>query len=272
MYLTFYIPFVYAFRTRMGFSLAGAAKWVCEYLTPTFLCFVMAGDHKGLLVDDYLLMTVIIYTIYEIGYILNDTLTVKNETNPTRRLSEKELDFWYKHMFSILAGRIILALILSLLLLVRHGFSKGSVLAISFSWMILGIYFIYNQVRGHLSFILHFLLLVLRYTAALFILLPDQIMPSVCTAVLIFPLPVMMEIIASGKFGIHYSLTKIYLKNYQKRYKFRIYYYTLLSTVYFLLVLDGFVYYKLFAIPFIFMVYEYLFYFLFKRPAENKIP
>lgn len=49
----------------------------------------------------------IVECVYEIGYIQNDTETVKRDDSPTWRLNGTELDFYYQHKRVVYISRII---------------------------------------------------------------------------------------------------------------------------------------------------------------------
>jgi len=57
-----------------------------------------------------LLFTALIYTVYEIGYIANDTETIKHETNPAMRLTANELAYYERHKHLIYGFRLMLNL------------------------------------------------------------------------------------------------------------------------------------------------------------------
>jgi len=225
----------------MGRSVRGIGKWFGEFLIPTLLLFLLADDWSLQHVMDYLLLTLLVYSLYEVGYLWNDTYTIRKEKNPTLRLNHKELAYVLSHKSTIYEIRLLLAVFITLYVLMEHDWSTGSLRAILAAWSILLVYALYNTVRGHLSFVLHLLLLMLRYTSAWLLVSKGSLLSMLMLTLFIFPLPIMMEIVAKGKFGITYRFTSWYLKDYSKRYLFRLKYYSLLCLVYALFSLNYFV-------------------------------
>lgn len=259
MPIKFYIPVVYAFRTRMGNSVEGFVKWLCEYLIPTFFCYFLAGNSLNLAIDNYFLIILLTYTLYETGYIQNDTETIKKEKDPTLRLSLSEIAYYEKNRKAVIGIRLFIAILLSTLLMINCSFSIGSVVAVTGSWAILLVYLIYNSVRGHMSFVLHFFLLLLRYSTATLMFIPNVSWIVFVLCITIFPLPMLMEILRKGKFGIHYNFTKIYLNDYEKRHIFRIKYYFLLTMFFSMFVLCAHLSVVICILPLFFLMYDSIF-------------
>jgi hypothetical protein len=271
MYLKFYLPILYAFKTRMGYSIPGAAKWICEYIIPTFSCYILAS--KGLRMEDigiYILMILLIYTIYEVGYIQNDAEVIKKEQNPTLRLDANSLNYYEKHKAMIWGTRLLTAIFISGIIIKYCNHSQGSIIAVSSSWSILLTYFLYNSFRGKISFILHFLLLALRYSSPLFLFWLNMPWFILALSILIYPLPIMMEVLSKGKFGLHFNFTQLYLKKYERRYHFRVKYYLFLTILFACMAILKCIPYSLCLIPAYFLIYQCLFFVMIKRAHKHK--
>lgn len=86
----------------------------------SFLSFYEKGMFSFLLC--YFLSVMLVYNYYEIGYIQNDTETIKKENNPTLRLTMIQLQYYKSHFILIYSSRIFWGILLSLLLYLLSDF------------------------------------------------------------------------------------------------------------------------------------------------------
>ena len=97
MYLKYFtlfcVPLVYLFRTRPH---AVVSLFFTHLLPIVFLYGMQTGFTVQTLALS-LSTLLIVECVYEIGYIQNDTETVKRDDSPTWRLNGTELDFYYQH-------------------------------------------------------------------------------------------------------------------------------------------------------------------------------
>lgn len=256
----FFTPFLYAFHTRMGKGIKALLKWLFEYVIPTFLLALVASkwDFNGWYV--YLIMLVLTYSLYEIGYLYNDAYTIKREDHPTRRLNEQELAFFYKHEWLIMAFRLLLSSFLSVYLLMMYDYSSSAWLSIGAAWSILFVYGFFNRIRSHVSFLLHALLLLLRYSVPWMLFALDAMPILLVFVFFLYPLPNMMENLARNKYGITYAFTKLYMPHYERRYQFRVWYYLVLITAMLLLQFIGLISISYLLLAAYFFVYECCFF------------
>lgn len=238
-------------------------KWLSEYVIPTILVALLASKGAFAVWYDYLIMLVLTYTLYEIGYMFNDAYTIKREERPTRRLNEPELTFFYKHVWLIVAFRLFLSSLLSVYIVMKYDYSSSAWLAIGAAWSILLVYGFFNRIRGHVSFLLHALLLLLRYSVPWMLFALDSMPTLLVLVFFLYPLPNMMEIIAKNKYGIKYAFTKIYLSHYERRYQFRVWYYLVLVVAMMLLHLTNLIPLGYLLIAAYFFVYECFFFALY---------
>ncbi|HFU9090060.1 TPA: hypothetical protein ACH7KN_005329, partial [Escherichia coli] len=90
MYI-FICPFAYTYNTRLR-SLISLLSWGVIYFL-LLLLFVMV-QNDGINYTEIMIFCVsiiIVYNNYEIGYIINDTETIKKEKKPTMRLGRNAL-------------------------------------------------------------------------------------------------------------------------------------------------------------------------------------
>lgn len=254
------VPFVYAYKTRMGKSLSGLLKWLCEFLMPTFGLYYFAIGDGRVDVVGYALMTTLVYTLYEWGYFWNDTVTVRKETNPTLRLSAEMYRLAYQNRYVVTVVRLVFAMMLTWWIFYQSGGEFGGRIALCAAWMLPLVYAFHNTFRGTWSHLSHLLLLFLRYVSAALLPLLVWSWWIPLLAFLVYPLPNMMEMLARGKFGLSYPITRLYLPKYENRYRFRVCYYVLFSLVlWFLYLINRFsIGYCL--LPTLLLVYQLFFY------------
>jgi hypothetical protein len=166
----FYIPFLYNYHTRLK-SIDKLVSWIIIYIIPVLYFSVylqsrLVGIHD---VGLALLYITLIYTLYEIGYIENDTETIKNEANPTIRLSNYLLSFYERHKYKIYTFRIIYGFILSVLIYVLSNNRNDVFIPLILAWSLLFTFFIYNKIRNIINLYLQILLVTLRYSSCQFL-------------------------------------------------------------------------------------------------------
>jgi hypothetical protein len=110
-----------------------------------------------------------LYNIYEIGYIQNDTETVKNESNPGIRLSEENFVYYELHKTHIYFWRLLLSIILAIPFFLLLNF-KSFIFFESSLVMILLLYQCYNRIRNRTLMATYFILISLRYIGPLMII------------------------------------------------------------------------------------------------------
>ena len=88
----FYIPFAYYGVVRMG-TLSKFIGFSIYYILPTLYYFLYCFGYSlcGILI--YLVSLLLLYNLYEVGYIQNDTETVQKERQPSLRLYVYNLRF-----------------------------------------------------------------------------------------------------------------------------------------------------------------------------------
>lgn len=166
MMFLFFLPFLYTYKTRLN-SGVSLLSWIAIYPMLLFIfCFLFAPNLSASEIMVFFISLAIIYNLYEIGYIYNDTETIKIEEKPTLRLSSIHLKYYYLNKRRIYASRLFLSLFFCYLL--THYFSV-SLLNVAIAWLIIPVFFAYNKIRSRLNLILHFFLVMLRYFGPVFI-------------------------------------------------------------------------------------------------------
>lgn len=221
---TCYIPFAYVTTARLG-TLAKSLSLVLLYVMPTLYFALLSANFSLDILPTYLIGLVMIYTLYEMGYIQNDTEAIKREIKPSLRLWDRNFDFYNRHKLSIYTTRVTIVLILSTLLLLLHGTTTSTILFLISVWSITLIYQVYNSGRNRWGLFLFVLLQISRYMPYMLLFYPN-ISPKICLLLFCsFPLCNIMERSSHPRFGIRFS--QLIIPNDQFLTTFRVLYYLL---------------------------------------------
>lgn len=155
----FYIPFGYLYCVRLR-SFAKLFSWLLLYILPT--AFYAAVGYTGTpasYILHYTLVLLATFTLYELGYIFNDTLAIRRESKPSKRLNENEINWFLAHKWSIIITRVLIAAL--------------CLFALSFDCPILpvgiailtmcGLFAVYNRWRNKYNVFLYIWLVFSRY-------------------------------------------------------------------------------------------------------------
>lgn len=211
------VPFYYFFISRATLT-SRRVSWILIYILPQFLYI---GFNSDLLNDiyKYLLSVVVVYLIYECGYIYNDCVRVANEKKPTLRLNEKERLYIKQRIISIFLSRVVTLFFVSSLLapFLKLLFWDFLLLNIILMFSII----LYNVLYGLKVLIIHFILVTLRYSIPLFFIDVSFFNVVICF-VITFSLPNTLERLAEKKFNIPYLVG---ILDGFRIHSFRVFYY-----------------------------------------------
>ena len=215
--LIFYIPFSYTLSTRVK-TVGGCIRLFSKYVLPVvFIAFC-----NGFTID-LLLMVVgllFVYDLYEIGYIQNDTETIKRELKPTLRLSDSALVFYGKHRFSVYSCRFVIALLLSYLIFLLGGHWQ----ALTFGFLLVPSYLLYNTIRNKYSYWIYMWLMMVRYICLAWIGCASLSLIDMLYITLMHPMPTMIVRFSVKRFGYYSHFVHKYLINdmkYLNVYRFK---------------------------------------------------
>lgn len=219
----YYIPFFYFYKTRLK-SIKKYISWMIIYTIPVSFSFVFytgfsLGGIQNLFVS--LLSITLIYSLYEIGYIYNDTETIKTEKKPTIRLTKYQLRFYENNKITIYSSRVIISIFISLLLM--SFMSSNIAYFICSAWSLLIVYYFYNTTRSIYNLPLHFILVAIRYSSASLIF--GQSYLVLFYLILLFPVINLLERSTENRFNINSIINKPFKNNASGR----VFYYALLS-------------------------------------------
>ncbi len=185
--LFFYIPLAYTYRTRLKIVTL-TISWVCIYLVPLYI-FILTSNFENSF-SLFITSCLLVYNLYEIGYIFNDTETIKKEDKPTLRLNNQQLNYYESHKYYIYILRIFNAILLSTIIYYFHNISMEIII---FPYLILLTYVIYNSIRNWLNLPLHFILVTIRYSSPILITLNTISLDIIIQIIFIFPLLNILE-------------------------------------------------------------------------------
>ena len=234
--LKFFIPILYTVETRYArHSLKGLMLFLAIYLIPQFILMACFSISEMWL---WPIAIILVLDLYEIGYIQNDTETIKNEVNPTIRLSDKELLFYESYKMVIYCWRIFWGMALSFVFYYYWDSSIYICAILCILWFLIPLYYLYNSIRNVWN------LPLLTVLTSYRIILPTLLCSSSITFLellymyLIYPFPTLLQQLSMGKFGIKLSnhIIGFFIENYNNRYLYRVKYYFLLAIVIFILI------------------------------------
>lgn len=128
-------------------------SWLLLYLLPT--AFYAAVD-----VVPYTLVLLATFSLYELGYIFNDTVAVRRETQPSLRLSEKETRYFFAHRRHIIGTRVLTAAVCLCTLYALYETPYTLLYALA---LMVVLFAIYNQWRNRYNVFLYIWLVCSRY-------------------------------------------------------------------------------------------------------------
>lgn len=181
--LVFYIPFYYTFSVNRR-GLEGIAYFFEFYFFSFLAYFMYLGSFSLADYCELLIMLTGVTSLYEIGYIDNNTRSIKNEINPTLRHSEEQIYFARNNYFSIYLSRIIIALLGFYFL---WGSKQYLLYSILISTVTLFVFILYNNIRkGWSNRILFSLLRFFRYLSVIIFFKLESIIISFIISIINF--------------------------------------------------------------------------------------
>lgn len=222
--ILFCLPMCYSFWTRYK-GKNGVFAWLVKYLVPVS---VLGVAHTSYDVVQFLVGLLYVYSLYEIGYIQNDCETIKNEANPTMRLTESDLALYEKHRSLIYVFRAAQILLWGALLL-GCGVNPWIV---AYGFITLPVFLLYNTVRNKASLFVHLLLLFFRYSVPVVAGINGFCPLCIGYMLLLYPLTLFVERSVKGKFGYRNNFfVKYVMHDYSERYGFRVKYYSIFLVI-----------------------------------------
>ncbi|TLT05308.1 hypothetical protein [Aliarcobacter cibarius] len=227
--IKFYIPYLYFFIVHARTS-SRMISWMLIYTVPVFIYVSLFSEdtiYKTFLV--FTILTTVIYNFYEIGYINNDTETIKNEKCPTMRLSSFELIYYEENKLFIYLFRLLLGITLIICtyyLTKEIDYNINLLLFSLLMFLMLLTYKIYNSVRSKLNIIVSLILSTFRYSSITLSIICVDYTVTLLLIIFIFPFVNLINWLAKPKYKIEFAIK--YFKNIEL---IRVLYYFILSIV-----------------------------------------
>lgn len=224
----FYIPFAYYYRVRLG-TPAKLLSWGLIYLFPTaFYACLAAGEVSLAILYNYILLLLAVFTLYETGYIYNDTFATRRETAPSIRLYPYNLQYFYAHYRTIIAVRIMLVICVLVILLCLHPTPLWWLTCFSVL-LIAPIFYTYNRIRNRYNVFLYPLLVFSRYIPFVIPYLNSNNIQYIGWLFLSFPLLNALERFSMPRY--RYPLIRCLIPNEEAKSLFRAVYYVLVCLI-----------------------------------------
>jgi hypothetical protein len=224
--MKYLIPYVYGFTTRAN-TIFYKISFLLVVVLPILLSIILLNTDITYITLRFLLAFTAMYIVYEIGYIFNDTYTVRFEKNPTHRLNKEER-YKVERLANLLISVRIFLVIICILLLNYLEIKNLSLFVVMLG--LLGVsYAFHNYYRNKLNIITIFFVLVFKYISVpvLFVPISKYIYLSI---ILILMVPIIRTIEFASK-----EKYKIKLFNNFNLDIFRIWYYLFLTIVFIIL-------------------------------------
>lgn len=199
----FIIPFNYLFFSRLK-TKAEAYSLICIY--PLFLGFFIFGIYRVHFSESaslYLILLMMWMSIYEIGYLVNDSITVHREKYPNFRISLYDIKYIKINFAKILIGRVIIFAWLCGIVLATDKLSMPNLL-LNILYVGLGgfVFFLHNSIRSRWNIATYLLLCILKYIYPMVFLLGwDYGIEPYVIIILSFPILRSMEHSAKPKYN-----------------------------------------------------------------------
>jgi hypothetical protein len=160
----FILPFYYLYASRLK---RPAELLSLIWIYPVFLFVFLFGFYQVGLFPNSVSFIIGFFawmSIYEIGYLENDALTIRKEKNPNIRISLDDILLVQKNFGSICIIRVFVFIFLILLTSVFGLFSQSQL----FLFVLLALtarlfFFLHNQFRSRVNIITYFLLCLSKY-------------------------------------------------------------------------------------------------------------
>lgn len=264
----FYIPFLYNYYTRLK-SIDKLVSWIIIYILPVLYFSIYLQLNIGGVAGIYnfipaLLYIVLIYTLYEIGYIENDTETIKKENNPTIRLNKHLMSYYEKNKYTIYTVRIIFGLILSGLIYILSN-DRNSIIALILAWVLLLTFYIYNQIRNMANLYLQILLVTLRYSSCQFLFFDNFNWIVFLLSIFAFPLLSFIERASDVHVNRFYQKWARLCVLNMGLFRFRVFYYGIANILLIPLYFLSFITLKEWVIFIYYLIYRIILYLKFRK-------
>ena len=228
----FYLPFGYYYIVRLG-TTGKLLSWMLIYLMPTlWYAMLTYQGNPWVFAVNYALVLIAAFSLYELGYIFNDTTAILREEQPAIRLYDYNFRHFEQYKTAIVAARVGYALAAMVLLgaVCRHygvcdakhiGMTCGCIA------LILPLFALYNRWRSTSNVWLYPLLVCSRYMPFLLLYHFDAL--AITLLLLSFPLVNWLERFSMPRY--RFPLMRRIIPTEQSKTLFRLSYYVVVVCV-----------------------------------------
>lgn len=221
----FYVPFAYYYVVRLG-TPAKFLSWILIYCMPTWFYGILC--HHGitpLYMANYFIILCATFTIYELGYILNDTIAIQREKRPSIRLYPSNFQHFFRHSVAIVSSRLLFAMVCLIALWLMNDSSLSWLLTILNIVCIFPLFILYNHIRGANAVWIYPILVFSRYLP---FVLPYS--PSWSIVFLLWvSFPLLNAIERFSMPAYRYAFMQVLIPNEKSKTLFRVVYYVLVA-------------------------------------------
>lgn len=202
----FYLPVAYTYITRLR-CLGRLFSWGMIYVVPVaYSCLWLqtVWEWRSALICG--LGMIAVYNFYEIGYIENDTETIKRESVPTLRLDKEARCYYEVHKKGIYGIRLMWGAALAGIVYVLSSERPEVLVFIGVIGSLLPLYRIYNHIRNRGNLYMHILLVTIRYCSCLLLFWGEGSWRMLGVAWFAFPVPNFIERAATPRFARYWAV------------------------------------------------------------------
>lgn len=156
--LNYYIPILYTLKTRYNTTFHKISFFIMTLLPS--LVVVMLSSKGSANIVDYVILFLVMQSVYECGYLFNDLVTVQYEKNPTNRIDSIMSYTLLKHLQNLLTARLVLATLLVAYIISKY---QQAILVIPLLLVLLIDYTIHNFYRNRTNIITMCTMVSLKY-------------------------------------------------------------------------------------------------------------
>ena len=160
------IPMFYTFYSRFKTTF-DKISWMIIYFIPVLaLIFTNTTLQLYWLISTFLIAVMSVYSLYELGYIENDVITIKKEKNPTIRIKETEIRYIDNNYKKIISLKLLITITLVLCLIVLDSYLNLNLNIYPFILLFVlmrVVFYLHNSIRNNFNILTFFLLSFLKY-------------------------------------------------------------------------------------------------------------
>jgi hypothetical protein len=199
-------PGYYLFHSRLKTTME-KVSWFIIYCIPIYIIGLSHNSDNYLSYSIIFSLSMLIFnSVYETGYIENDTRTILIEDTPTIRLDHKDHKHYEKKYNLIVTCKILISLILLYIADILSDILSIDIYVMQYILLLILIRILFrfhNKIRNRANILTFFSLSVTKYSAPLFLLLPlDSLFALWPMSLFLFPILRTMEHACKQKYGL----------------------------------------------------------------------